>query len=149
MTSSPTDPPHPRPLVIDANVWVSALVFGGAPREVFETVVRRGLTVATSAELESETRRVVAAKFPDFADDLAAVRTALTRSTLAVRLGTITIEICRDPDDDRVLETAVLAGADTIVSGDRDLLTLRTYQGIAILTPRAWLDHDEARHAPR
>lgn len=42
--------------------------------------------------------------------------------------------MCRDPDDDHVIACALTARADAIVSGDRDLLDLGQYQGIAILT---------------
>jgi putative PIN family toxin of toxin-antitoxin system len=48
--------------------------------------------------------------------------------------------ICRDPKDDFVLECAVLGEADVIVSGDKDLLSLQTYNSIHILTPRQYLD---------
>jgi uncharacterized protein len=44
-----------------------------------------------------------------------------------------------DPDDNRILECALAAGADVIVSGDGHLLRLTEYEGIAILTPRAFL----------
>ncbi len=43
--------------------------------------------------------------------------------------------VCRDPDDDAVLALAIAASADLIVSGDRDLLNLKSFQGIAIVTP--------------
>ncbi len=49
---------------------------------------------------------------------------------------------CRDPDDLMVLGTAVAARADCIVTGDKDLLVLGKYEGIAILSPRSlynWL----------
>lgn len=48
---------------------------------------------------------------------------------------------CRDPDDDWVLATAVAGEAEVIVTGDADLLDLRTYRGIAILSPRGFLEH--------
>ena len=43
--------------------------------------------------------------------------------------------ILRDPDDDMVLATALAASADFIVTGDADLLNLKSYQGIPIVTP--------------
>ncbi len=48
--------------------------------------------------------------------------------------------VCRDPDDDRVLATAVAGEAETIVTGDGDLLVLEAFQGIRILTPRGFLE---------
>ena len=44
-----------------------------------------------------------------------------------------------DPDDNRILECALAADADVIVSGDRHLLKLGAYEGITILTPRDFL----------
>jgi predicted nucleic acid-binding protein len=48
--------------------------------------------------------------------------------------------VCRDPDDDRVLECALAAGAKVIVSGDRDLLDLGAFRGTPITSPRLFLD---------
>ena len=48
--------------------------------------------------------------------------------------------ICRDPDDDIVLATAVAGRADLIVTGDDDLLVLKTFSGIRILSPRQILE---------
>ncbi len=48
--------------------------------------------------------------------------------------------VCRDPNDDMVLECAALAQSRVIVSGDKDLLAVGEYEGIRILTPRAFLD---------
>jgi predicted nucleic acid-binding protein len=45
-----------------------------------------------------------------------------------------------DPDDDWVLATAVAGEADVIVTGDKDLLVLKRYQGIPIVTPRGFLE---------
>ena len=48
--------------------------------------------------------------------------------------------ICRDPDDDIVLATALAGRADLIVTGDDDLLVLKTFSGIRILSPRQVLE---------
>ena len=48
--------------------------------------------------------------------------------------------ICRDPNDDFILECAVTGNADLIVTGDKDLLALGSFEGVAILTPREYLD---------
>lgn len=61
--------------------------------------------------------------------------TVLVEHTTSVTLGPITVNACRDPDDNRILETAVLGHADTIVSGDKDLLSLGGYEGITIERP--------------
>lgn len=137
MTPSKPDPPR---VVVDSNVWISALVFGGAPRQVFEIVVREGLRLLVSAEILTETRRVVAAKFPDFVDDVETLLDVLDDYVDSIPLGSVTIDVCRDPDDNRVLETAILGGAEVIISGDKDLLILGAYRDVAISTPHDWLD---------
>jgi putative PIN family toxin of toxin-antitoxin system len=49
------------------------------------------------------------------------------------------IRVCRDPDDDKLLEIAVVGRADCLVTGDQDLLVLGPFQGIPILTPAGFL----------
>lgn len=46
---------------------------------------------------------------------------------------------CRDPDDNKVLELALAAGAEVILSGDADLLALHPWRGIPVLAPAAFL----------
>jgi putative PIN family toxin of toxin-antitoxin system len=52
--------------------------------------------------------------------------------------------VCRDPDDDVVLATAVAARATTIVTGDDDLLVSKQYAGIAIVSARQFLERLDA-----
>ncbi len=54
--------------------------------------------------------------------------------------------VCRDPDDDAVLALVLAALADLIVSGDDDLLTLITFEGIPIVTPAQALERLQASH---
>ena len=53
--------------------------------------------------------------------------------------------ICRDPKDDFIMECAETGGADLIVTGDKDLLSLANYGRIEIVTPRQYLDRAEDR----
>jgi putative PIN family toxin of toxin-antitoxin system len=46
---------------------------------------------------------------------------------------------CRDPKDDKFLSCAVEGDADYVVTGDGDLLDMRTFQGVRIVTPREFL----------
>jgi len=50
------------------------------------------------------------------------------------------IKACRDPNDDKFLEVAVNGGAEALITGDRDLLDLNPFLGVAILSPRQFLD---------
>lgn len=125
-------------VVIDANVYLSALIFGGNPRAVVE---RTGLDFQTiiSEELYVEMRRAVARKFPQFRKEYQLLELLLREVTVLVPLGSHTITVCRDPRDNYLLEAAVLGRTSYIVTGDGDLLTLKSYQKISIVTPEAFL----------
>lgn len=102
--------------------------------------MRDGLRLVVSAEILTDVRRVVEVKLPDFADDVEALLSVLRDLMESVPLGSITVEVSRDPDDNRVLETAILGGAAVIVTGDKDLLDLGSYEGVAIMRPAEWIE---------
>ena len=52
---------------------------------------------------------------------------------------------CRDPDDDKLLETALMGQAECLVTGDRDLLVMSPFHGVPILTPGRFLDRLASR----
>lgn len=122
-------------IVIDSNVWISALVFGGKPRCIFERAVYEGWTIVTSEEIFTEVRRILVNKFADFVDDFESFQKIIQARTDKVELGSIRVKVCRDEDDNRVIETALIGDAAYIITGDKDLLVLKKYEGIDILTP--------------
>lgn len=84
---------------------------------------------------------ILVAKFSWTAPDVMAVlQSYLVEATQVAIHGNIA-NACRDPKDDMVLECAVAAKAEIIVSGDKDLLDLRRYQGISIVTAREYLHY--------
>jgi putative PIN family toxin of toxin-antitoxin system len=131
-----------RRLVLDTNVWIGRLL---RPSSIPAQAVAHAIghdTVLVSEALVAELAGVLAR--PKFAayvgqDDARAFLHALGGVTVEVAL-TAHIEACRDPDDDHILSLAVCGAADTIVTGDADLLALHPFHGIAILTPRLYLD---------
>ena len=127
-------------IVLDTNVIVSALAFGGLPRTVLELAAAGHCRFFYSEPIQDEVRRVLAEKMH--------WTPAMLQKALPVLWGTgklviprITVAaVAKDPDDDRIVECALAASAGFIVSGDRDLLDLRQYKSIAILSPRAFLE---------
>ena len=53
-----------------------------------------------------------------------------------VEIGETNINICRDNDDNYIIEAAVKVNADAIITGDKDLLVLKKYNNVSILSPR-------------
>jgi len=130
-------------LVLDTNVLVSAIVFGGPPRDVFQTVMTGAHRLVISPAILDELRRVLTgSKFRYPASAAVHIDAELREIAEVVEPGTRLSVITADPEDNRVLECAVEGGADVIVSGDRDLLALGHYAGIPISRPREFLALD-------
>lgn len=130
-------------VVLDSSVWISALQFGGPPKQALDTIFRFHALVSCT-QINAEVERVLQTKFRWSSRDAAQSMTFyLGKSPLIPVTGSM-VTACRDRNDDMVLECAILAGARVIVSGDKDLLTLNPYSGILVITPAAFLDfHQE------
>ena len=127
-------------VVIDTNVWISGLVFGGAPGTVLQLFVGGDIIVVISEELLSELRRKIIQKFPLFIPKLGLLEASIREDATMVALGSVTIKESRDADDNKVLETAVIGGCRHVISGDKDLLAVESYQDIQIVAPMEFLN---------
>jgi hypothetical protein len=132
-------------VVLDTNVVVSALLSAeGAPAEIMRRWEAGAFDVAISPALLSELERALKYEHvrkyfqepPEKIDSLLdRFRTVGILVEPEFRLDVVE----EDPDDDRVIECAVAAGASYIISGDKHLLDLEEYAGIVILTPVGFL----------
>lgn len=120
-------------LTIDTNVWLSGLVFGGKPGKIIELFVDGAVLIVVSEEVLGELRRKITQKFPLYTNKLSLLESSIRSDGQIVQLGWRVIAVCRDPDDNKFIETAVLGGCNYIVSGDKDLLDLKNYEGIKIM----------------
>jgi putative PIN family toxin of toxin-antitoxin system len=126
-------------IVLDTNILISAIVFGGKPRQILNMLAENSVTVVIAEELLTELRRKIISKFPDFSTDLAAIEKLLKRDAVVVKLGTVHVNVSRDPDDDKFIEVALIAKCDYIVSGDKDLLVIGQFKKIKIISPSYFL----------
>jgi uncharacterized protein len=132
-------------VVFDSNVYISGLVFSrGNPRALLQMATDGDLQVAVSDFILQEVNRVLREKFHLSSADLQEAEELIAACTQRV-FPTERLEvIVEDPDDDRILECAVAAGADVIVSGDKDLLRLGIFRGIRIVSPAAFIRSETA-----
>jgi putative PIN family toxin of toxin-antitoxin system len=131
-------------VVLDTNVYISALMFGGLPGSLLALAFVQAFTLIISSPLLEELDEKLRGKFGVSVEDAAFVRSRLESVAQVVEpRGTLRV-IPEDPDDNRVLECAVEGKADYIVSGDQHLLNLGKYQGISIVTVRKFMDATEA-----
>ena len=125
-------------LVLDTNVLVAALVADGLCRDLVRRRVR-DQELCTSEPLLEELAVTLRRKFGVRGADIPLLE-EYRRRALLVEPAALPATVSRDPDDDMVLATAIAAKADVIVSGDDDLLCLKSHQGIRILSPRQFLE---------
>lgn len=126
-------------VVLDSNLWISALQFKGTPLAALELASCRD-RIVFSAGIESEVSAALLRKFAWRNHRLQQVLELYLSDVVRVQTTGTVQGICRDPKDDMILECAQLANADLLVSGDRDLLSLGTFGPTRILTARAYLD---------
>lgn len=129
-------------VVFDTNVYVSAAGFGGKP-EMLLRLCRgrhRQIELFTSHEILKETVRVLASdKFQFTKEEIADAVSVIVESAKVIEPKP-KLTVIADEADNRILECAVKAKAEFIISGDRHLLDLGEYKRISVLRPAQFLN---------
>ena len=128
-------------LVLDTNVLIAALIARGVCADLLEHCVLSH-TIVASDFIFNELRGHLIGKFK-YTDQEADDAIALFESQMEIVMPkSIDQPVCRDPDDDQILGTAVAGQAECIVTGDKDLLVLQQYEGIQIVSPSDFSDFE-------
>ena len=124
-------------IVCDTNVLISALLFPGGPPDEILKLVRDGyVKLAISKEICVELEGVLREKFEIPEKDTKEVIKSIREISFPVQPKEKINLIKEDPSDNRILECAIAADADYIVSGDlKHLQSLKEFRGIPILSP--------------
>lgn len=128
-------------IVLDTNVLVSAVFFGGVPGRILEAWRDGTVRLVLSAEIFDEYRRVghvLASDFPGV--DIDPFLSLLAVEAEVVEAPPLPAPVSSDPDDDKFLACAIAGEVDAVVSGDRDLLVHDGWSGLRILRPRTLVD---------
>jgi len=133
---------EPTKVTIDTNVIISALIFGGNSKIIVEKLLKREFIAFTSIQLVSELVETLLIKF-NFTKEMILKLDALIASNFIVVYPTKRINVARDVDDNRVLEVAVTSKSRYIVTGDKDLLVIKRYKNIDIISPKVFVNDDK------
>ena len=124
-------------IVLDANVIIAAFAARGLCESIMEVCLSDHEILLCDELLEEILRNLrlkikLSTKIVDDIGDL------LMEQASMIDPVPLSPDICRDPDDIKVLGLAVAGSANYIVAGDKDLLVLKEFQDIPILSPRAF-----------
>ena len=126
---------------VDTNILISGLVYRrGKPHELLQRALSGEISLAVSQPIIDEMADVLARKFGATLEETAEAREIVAEAARIVSPHVELNVITHDPPDNRVLECAVSAGSDYIISGDKDLLRLKQYNGVRIVTVAQFLD---------
>lgn len=129
-------------IVCDTNVLVSATLSNGTPRKILRLIACGDVQNFVSLEILAEAKNVlVRPKFGLSPEEVTQAVDVFSEISLHVSPAQRVNVIKEDPDDDRILEAALAAKADFIVSGDKHLLNLQSWNGIEIRSPADFLEH--------
>jgi len=130
-------------VVFDTNVLASALLFEhSTPAQALFSAISNGEVLIFIALINEVHRALYRPKFDRYITDAQRedFMLALVEIVMSVDV-TETINVCRDPKDNMILELAVSGNADIIVTGDSDLLVLHPFRDIFILNSQTFLEN--------
>ncbi len=128
-------------IVCDTNVLVSGVLFGGNARTILRLVSRARVMNVISAPVLDECERVFIRPKFGLSQSYVIEIISLFRDTFELVIPSRSVSVVEaDPDDNRILETALAGDCRVIVSGDTHLLDLNEWQNIKILSPVQFLD---------
>jgi putative PIN family toxin of toxin-antitoxin system len=121
-------------IVLDTNVLIAAFISHGTCAEILEHCVLNH-TLISSKPLIEEFQNKLKTKFQFSLAEIRNAQSILKPVLQMVVPRKLQSPVCRDPDDDIVLATALTGKCDCILTGDKDLLDIKIFQGIEILLP--------------
>ena len=128
-------------VVVDANVYISALVFGGAPQDVLDLIRMRRLHLYISRSIMDEVAGVLLRKFDWTAREVEYALPPLWGGCIVVKPA-VRLHISPDPDDDHVLECVEAVHADFLVTGNTRHFPAR-HNDTKVVNVRQFLQHLE------
>jgi putative PIN family toxin of toxin-antitoxin system len=128
-------------VVVDTNVLISAVFFGGKPGQILDAWQKKIIELVISTEILAEYVDVlhrIAAKYPKV--DVSRIITLITSFGLIVEARDLEEPVCEDPTDDKFIAAALESSSRVIVTGDTHLLDVSGYSGIEMIQPAVFIE---------
>lgn len=123
--------------VFDTNVFIAAIITEGICSKLLHRARMHEFSLISCPFIMTEIRRILSKKFRLSHEEIALSIDPIIEAITEIIEHTLKVtNICRDADDDNVLACATAARADYLVTGDSDLLEIRSFKNIKIVTPR-------------
>lgn len=127
-------------IVVDTNVLISGVFFGGIPGKVIEAIVNEKVIACATEEIIDEYVEIIERMILDKQGKLNIDLLNTLINSFELIISESNIDVSRDPDDNKFIECAIDGKALYIVSGDEDLLVLKHYNNIQIITAKQFCD---------
>jgi hypothetical protein len=136
-------------VVLDTNVWLSGLLWGGVPDQILQLVEREELQAIGSEEILDElfqtlSRPKLQKRLGQLGIDTDSIMLAVQQVIRIVQTEPIQVDNLRDPNDAMIIGAAIAGEAKFIITGDQDLLVLGKISGIEILSPRDFFTQNQS-----
>ena len=128
-------------VVVDTNVLISAIFFGGPPGQILQAWRDKDLEFVISHEILEEYYEVcerLSLRHPGI--DITHILTLIVQNSQVVHTPPLPEPVSRDADDDMFIACALASDTKIIISGDSDLLTVSGFKKITVITPRDFVD---------
>jgi len=122
-------------ILFDTNVLFAAFITHGTCAGLYEECLQRA-QIVVSEEILSELQENLISKAKLSRNESLEVVQAVRADADVIQAIPLPKSVCRDPDDDLILAAALAGKVDAIVTGDQDLLVLKSFESIPILNPR-------------
>lgn len=131
-------------IFFDTNVLIAAFVAHGTCGELLEHCLGNH-TICISQWVLDEFREKLLEKFEFSEDIVEQIITFVRENMVIITQPRLAVFICRDPDDNHILAAIASGNVDCLVTGDEDLLVLKSFQEIPILRPSDFWKFEKTR----
>ena len=127
-------------IVVDTNIIISGIFFGGNPKRIINAILDSKVNAYISKEILNEYFEIINEMMFSKGESIDLSFISLLIDRFNIIETTSKIDISRDPDDNKFIECAVDSNSIYIVSGDDDLLSIKNYHNIEIITAKEFCE---------